>query len=86
MSRGDGPGWLGAGLAAALAALAGVLITLALGGGDSSEVRTVTVTTHPPPDATLVAKTAVPNLAVDFTSYCDELFGRLWAERIPDAT
>jgi hypothetical protein len=62
MSRGDGPGWLGTGLAAALAALAGVLITLALGGGGSNQVRTVTVTTHPPPDATLVAKTAVPNV------------------------
>jgi hypothetical protein len=57
-----GPGWLGTGLAAALAALAGVLITLALGGGGSNDVRTVTVTTHPPPDATIVAKTAVPNV------------------------
>jgi hypothetical protein len=56
------PGWLGAALVAALAALAGVLITLALGGGGSDEVRTVTVATHPPPDATIIAKTAVPDV------------------------
>ncbi|MDQ6914509.1 MAG: PASTA domain-containing protein [Actinomycetota bacterium] len=57
-----GPGWAGTALAAALAALAGVLITVALGGGHSDTVRTVTVVTHPPPEATLIAKTAVPNV------------------------
>lgn len=62
MSGRAGPGWLGVALAAALAALAGVLITLALGGGHSDTIRTVTVTTHPPPDATLIAKTAVPSV------------------------
>jgi hypothetical protein len=62
MSGGAGPGWLGTALAAALAALAGVLVTLALGGGRSDTIRTVTVTTHPLPDATLIAKTAVPGV------------------------
>jgi hypothetical protein len=57
-----GPGWVGVALAAALAALAGVLITVALGGGQSDTVRTVTVVTHPPPQATLIAKTAVPGV------------------------
>ena len=28
----------------------------------------------------------VPHQAAAFTPYCDERFGRLWAERIPDAT
>jgi hypothetical protein len=61
VSRG-GPGWVGVALAAALAALAGVLVTVALGGGSSDTVRTVTVVTHPPPQATLIAKTAVPGV------------------------
>jgi len=47
-------------LAASLGALAGVLATLALGGGASNDVTTVTVAPRPPEDATLVAKTAVP--------------------------
>jgi hypothetical protein len=53
---------VGVALAAALAALAGVLVTVALGGGRSDTVRTVTVVTHPPPQATLIAKTAVPGV------------------------
>jgi len=47
-------------LAAASGALAGVLLTLALGGGTSNDVTTVTLPARPPEDATLVAKTAVP--------------------------
>jgi hypothetical protein len=53
--------WLAIALAGALGALAGVLIALALGGGSSTDIRTITVKPKPPPDATLVAKTAVPN-------------------------
>jgi hypothetical protein len=53
---------VGTALAVALAALAGVLITLALGGGGSDRVRTVTVATHPQPDSTVIAKAAVPNV------------------------
>jgi hypothetical protein len=59
---GRSPGWLGTAVAAALAALAGVLVTLVLGGGRSDTVHTVTVVTHPPPEATLIAKTAVPKV------------------------
>jgi hypothetical protein len=29
---------------------------------------------------------SVPNLGLDFTPYCDEVFGAVWAERIPDGT
>jgi PASTA domain len=56
------PGWLPAALAASGGALAGVLATLALGGGDSTEVRSVTVTTRADPGRMLIAKTAVPNV------------------------
>lgn len=62
MSLRGAPGWVGTALAAALAGLAGVLVTIALGGGHSDTVRTVTVVTHPPPEASLVAKTAVPRV------------------------
>jgi hypothetical protein len=54
------PGWLGVALAASLAALAGVLLTLALGGGASRKVDTITVETARPEDFALVARTAVP--------------------------
>jgi hypothetical protein len=42
--------------------LAGVFTALALGGGESAEVRTVTVHTRPPAGAKLIAKTAVPGV------------------------
>jgi hypothetical protein len=56
------PGWLGAALAASLGALAGVLAALAFGGGESTEVRTITVTTRGDPGQTLIAKGPVPSL------------------------
>ena len=61
MSR-RAPGWLGVALAASLGALAGVLATLALGGGASSRVVTITVPAPPPEDTRLVARTAVPDV------------------------
>ncbi|MFL5821455.1 MAG: PASTA domain-containing protein [Solirubrobacteraceae bacterium] len=56
------PGWLGVALAASLAGLAGVLLTLALGGGPVREVETITVQTARPEDFALVARTAVPSV------------------------
>jgi hypothetical protein len=56
------PGWLGAALAGSGGALAGVLAALAFGGGESTEVRTITVTTRGDPGQTLIAKGPVPNL------------------------
>jgi hypothetical protein len=54
------PGWLGAAVAGGVGALAGVLAALALGGGESVDVRTVTVTTRQAPESALVAEAIVP--------------------------
>jgi hypothetical protein len=54
--------WLLGALAAAAGALAGVLATLALGGGDSTDVRSVTVTTRSDPGQALIAKAPVPRV------------------------
>jgi hypothetical protein len=56
------PGWLGVALAASLAGLVGVLLTLALGGGPVRQVETITVQTARAEDFALVARTAVPNV------------------------
>jgi hypothetical protein len=56
------PGWLGVALAASLAGLAGVLLTLALGGGPVRQVETITVQTARAEDFALVARTAVPRV------------------------
>lgn len=56
------PGWLGIALAASLAGLAGVLLTLALGGGPVRQVETITVQTARAEDFALVARTAVPRV------------------------
>jgi PASTA domain len=56
------PGWLGVALAASLAGLAGVLLTLALGGGPVRQVETITVQTARAEDFALVARTAVPDV------------------------
>ena len=49
-------------LAAGLGALAGVVITLALGGGRSAHVNTITVPATPPQDTRLAAQVQVPPL------------------------
>ena len=60
--NGRRPGWLGVALAASLGGLAGVLATLALGGGATNRVVTITVPAEPPEDTRLVARTAVPDV------------------------
>jgi hypothetical protein len=70
------PGWPGAALTAALGALAGVLVTLALGGGASSQVQTVTVVTPPPTDALIVAQTAVPRVVGERLDVAKRRVGR----------
>jgi hypothetical protein len=59
------PGWLGVALASSLGGLAGVLATLALGGGATNRVVTITVPAEPPEDTRLVARTAVPDVIGD---------------------
>jgi len=49
-------------LVAALGALAGVAVTLALGGGRSAHVNTITVPAAPPEDTRLAAQVQVPPL------------------------
>jgi beta-lactam-binding protein with PASTA domain len=49
-------------LAAALGALAGVVLTLALGGGRSAHVDTITVPASPREDTRLAARVQVPPL------------------------
>ena len=56
------PGWLGVALAASFGGLAGVLATLALGGGATTHIETVTVPAAPDEDMSLVSRTAVPRL------------------------
>lgn len=55
-------GWLAVALAASLGALTGVLATLALGGGSSTHIETVTVPAAPAPDTGLVSRGPVPRL------------------------
>jgi hypothetical protein len=54
------PGWLGVALALSVGALAGVALTLALGGGRSAHVTTITVPPPAPEDTSLAAKGPVP--------------------------
>jgi len=56
------PGWLGGALAASLAGLAGVLLTVARGGGPVRQVETITVQTARAEDFALVSRTAVPRV------------------------
>lgn len=52
--------WLGVGLAASLGALLGVVATLALGGGSSARIETITVPATAPPEPALFSRTPIP--------------------------
>lgn len=60
--RSRAPGWLGVALAASLGGLAGVLATIALGGGRSAHVETITVPARADEETGLVSKAQVPPL------------------------
>lgn len=60
-------GWVGVALGAAAGFLAGVLLVVALGGGttDPPAPRTVTVAPSAGPGATVITRTAVPDVTGD---------------------